>query len=223
MTPRTWPAASPSSRPKRWTPGGLTGGVISGSNQGSKIAAVVAWRGRLQRVRENSAHVMPNASRTRSRASDPFLKTVRPMKSPVGAPNTWPVPVAIDARLAHQPEDRVAGAERDREPCPREPGRCRSGCTGCRPTRRRPARPGDRSASASTAPACRRSTSAGRIGGSFAASPGAVASTAGGHHVLDDRSMRFMPEPSPGSIGACPPINSEARNELTRWTRSVAA
>src|SRR5262245_66162639 len=35
---------------------------------------------------------MPKASRTRSRASDPFLKQVSPMYAPVGEPKTWPVP-----------------------------------------------------------------------------------------------------------------------------------
>src|SRR5262252_10598448 len=43
-------------------------------------------------TREKSSQLMPNASRTRSRASDPFLKQVNPMKAPVGDPKTWPVP-----------------------------------------------------------------------------------------------------------------------------------
>ena len=64
---------------------------------------------------------------------------------------------------------------------------------------------------------------AGVIDGSLAARPVAVESTAGGHHWHAPRSIRFMPEPSPGSIGACAPVSSEARNELTRCTRSVAA
>ena len=45
-------------------------------------------------VREKSAHDMRSDSRTRSRASDPFWKTVSPMNAPVGDPNTWPVPDA---------------------------------------------------------------------------------------------------------------------------------
>src|SRR4051812_31925950 len=61
------------------------------------------------------------------------------------------------------------------------------------------------------------------IGGSFDPRPGAVESTAGGHHWHDARSIRFIPDPSPGSSGACRPINSDARNELTRWMRSVDA
>jgi hypothetical protein len=48
----------------------------------------------------------------------------------------------------------------------------------------------------------------GRIGGSFAARPGAVASSAAGHQSLVSRSIRFMPDPSPGSIGACAPTRS---------------
>jgi len=35
-------------------------------------------------------------------------------------------------------------------------------------------------------------------------------------HVPAAMFIRFMPDPSPGSSGACPPIRSEARNELTR-------
>src|SRR5262245_28062444 len=42
----------------------------------------------------------------------------------------------------------------------------------------------------------------GAMAGSLCARPGAVASSATGHHDLDARSIRFMPEPSPGSIGA---------------------
>jgi hypothetical protein len=63
----------------------------------------------------------------------------------------------------------------------------------------------------------------GASAGSFARSPGAVAVIASSHHVADARSIRFMPEPSPGSIGACRPASSDARKELTRWIRSVAA
>src|SRR4029077_869801 len=56
----------------------------------------------------------------------------------------------------------------------------------------------------------------GAIGGRFDASDGAVASTASDHHAAVDKSIRFVPEPSPGSIGACWPASSDARNELTR-------
>src|SRR5215471_5165753 len=62
----------------------------------------------------------------------------------------------------------------------------------------------------------------GTIAGSFAARSGAVASTAGVHHRFVARSIRFMPDPSPGSTGACAPTSSDARYELTRWIRSVA-
>ena len=54
------------------------------------------------------------------------------------------------------------------------------------------------------------------IGGSLMARSVAVAFAAASHHVADDNSIRFMPEPSPGSIGACVPASSDARNELTR-------
>ncbi len=61
------------------------------------------------------------------------------------------------------------------------------------------------------------------MGGSFAARFGAVAASASGDHAFDARSIRFMPEPSPGSIAAVAPVSREASHELTRWTRSVAA
>ena len=64
---------------------------------------------------------------------------------------------------------------------------------------------------------------AGRTTGSRSRRPGAVAETAGSHQSPDDRSMRFMPEPSPGSSGASVPASSDAMNELTRWTRPVAS
>src|SRR5580765_811507 len=63
----------------------------------------------------------------------------------------------------------------------------------------------------------------GRIDGSLADRPGAVASSAGAHHVEAPRSIRFVPDASPGSTGAWRPMSSDARNELTRWIRSVAA
>ena len=64
---------------------------------------------------------------------------------------------------------------------------------------------------------------AGAIGGSLASNPGAVASSAAGHHSAVVKSIRFIPDASPGSTGACCPMRSDDRNELTRWTRSVAA
>src|SRR5580765_2717093 len=63
----------------------------------------------------------------------------------------------------------------------------------------------------------------GRIDGSLADRPGAVASSAGAHHVEAPRSIRFVPDASPGSTGAWRPMSNDARNELTRWIRSVAA
>ena len=59
--------------------------------------------------------------------------------------------------------------------------------------------------------------------GSFAARFGAVAASASGDHAFVARSIRFMPEPSPGSIAAVAPVSREASHELIRWTRSVAA
>src|SRR5262249_52711112 len=52
--------------------------------------------------------------------------------------------------------------------------------------------------------------------GSLPASDGAVASIAGGHHWHVPSSIRFMPEPSPGSSVAWAPASSDAMNELTR-------
>ncbi len=69
-------------------------------------------------------------------------------------------------------------------------------------------------------PICVREATA---GGSFSASPGAVAATSSGLHVPLASSSRFMPAPSPWSIGALPPIKSEPRNELTRWISRVFA
>src|SRR5207244_5887801 len=56
--------------------------------------------GSVARARENSGHDKPSRSRTCSRASEPFWKQVRPMKAPVGAPNTWPVPDASTSGVA---------------------------------------------------------------------------------------------------------------------------
>ena len=64
-----------------------TVGVISGSNHGSRMRPPLPG-GVAPSASENWSHVRPNASRTRSRASDPLLKHVRPMYAPVGAPNT---------------------------------------------------------------------------------------------------------------------------------------
>ena len=89
-----------------------TCGVISGTNQG-RISAPRLPGGAAASAAENPGQSNPYASRTRSRASDPLLKTVNPMKSPVGAPNTWPVPVGSMRGVAHQAEERVARAQRD--------------------------------------------------------------------------------------------------------------
>ena len=59
--------------------------------------------------------------------------------------------------------------------------------------------------------------------GSFAARPGAVNSQISASHSPRSRLRRFIPAPSPMSIGASAPHRSEQRKELTRWMRSVAA
>jgi hypothetical protein len=59
--------------------------------------------------------------------------------------------------------------------------------------------------------------------GNFVSRPGAVACSAAGDHCFEARSIRFMPDPSPGSMGACFPARRDAIQELTRCTRSVAA
>ena len=61
----------------------------------------------------------------------------------------------------------------------------------------------------------------GAIGGSFDSRSGAVAARASGAQRERDRSIRFIPEPSPGSIGASKPTSSDAAYEDTRWIRVV--
>ena len=109
----------------------------------------------------------------------------------------------IDARLPHQAEDRVARAERNGDDALRARGRCQSGCTGCRRTRRRRAPLAGRSRRCQYGDSVPMTVHDGRSGGSLATRPDAVASTAGVHHADAPRSIRFMPDPSPGSIGAC--------------------
>ena len=52
-------------------------------------------------------------------------------------------------------------------------------------------------------------------GGSFFSKSGAVAASASGSQVFLRMSIRFMPAPSPWSIGAILPASSDAMNELT--------
>src|SRR5262245_19124381 len=59
------------------------------------------------------------------------------------------------------------------------------------------------------------------IGGRRRRRSGAVASRAAGSQSWLARSIRFMPDASPGSSAACPPLSTEARNELTMWIRAV--
>ena len=73
--------------------------MISGENQGSITRPPLPGGSSASR-REKSAHENPSPSRTCSRASDPFWKQVSPMKAPVGAPNTWPVPDASTSGVA---------------------------------------------------------------------------------------------------------------------------
>ena len=80
-----------------------TSGVISGSNHGSSIAPLLPAGVRASAA-ENSGHVRPNMSRTRSRASEPFRKHVSPMNAPVGDANTWPVPDASTHAAAIGPK-----------------------------------------------------------------------------------------------------------------------
>src|SRR5688500_12502015 len=59
----------------------------------------------------------------------------------------------------------------------------------------------------------------GTSGGNFCRSPGAVASIAAGDHSRVRMSIRFMPEPSAWSMGACVPVSTDARKELVRYVR----
>ena len=60
-----------------------TFGVISGSNQGSIMAPSLPG-GVVSSASENSDQFIRNSSRTRSRARDPFRKTVIPIYVPSG-------------------------------------------------------------------------------------------------------------------------------------------
>ena len=60
-------------------------------------------------------------------------------------------------------------------------------------------------------------------GGSLSASPGAVAASAPGCHARFAMSIRFIPAPSPWSIGAMRPASTEHMNELTSAMWRVAA
>ena len=63
----------------------------------------------------------------------------------------------------------------------------------------------------------------GARGGSLAARPGAVAASAVGCQARVWMSIRFMPAPSPGSMGAMRPASREGMNELTSAMDAVAA
>ena len=59
-------------------------------------------------------------------------------------------------------------------------------------------------------------------GGNFTFSPGAVASKARLSHSLVVMFIKFIPAPSPWSIGAFFPINIEAKKELTKCITTVS-
>ena len=95
--------------------GRATGGVISGSNHGSIIAAVLPARRRLERARElvpgQAVRVAHPLARQRSVAEARSVPCTRR-----SARRTRARFRAVDPRLVHQPEDRVARAERDADP-----------------------------------------------------------------------------------------------------------
>ena len=114
------------------------------------------------------------------------------------------VPGAL--RIVRRPRDgaehRVARAERDAElPGVDQAEADERGGIVARP-RRSPSRDRTRTSAASTAPARRRRSTNRAIGGRRRARSGAVASSAAGDHAARARSIRFIPAPSPGSIGA---------------------
>jgi hypothetical protein len=135
------------------------------------------------------------------------------MNSPVGAPNTWPVP-SDDTRGSRISPKIVSLV-------PSDTYNVIALETGADQAARVVARPGH-DASRRQIVALPRLDSVptivelGTIGGSFAARSGAVASSAGCHHVPVSRSIRFMPEPSPDPRAHAAPMSSEARKELTR-------
>src|SRR5262249_45058099 len=83
-------------------PGARTGGVISGSNQGSRRAPRFPG-GLCRRASENPDQSSPYSSRMRSRAREPFLKQVSPIYAPVGEQNTCPVPAGSTNGLPMNP------------------------------------------------------------------------------------------------------------------------
>ena len=129
--------------------------------------------------------------------------------------------VGAHPRLAHRPEDRVAGAERDRQLPFLASGRCRSGCTGCRRTTRRSAPSAGRSARCHVRrQRADRSWTRARVAAACSDRPGAVASsdrrrtTRGCGCPSGSCRSRRRDRSARGS-----PISSEARYELTRWMR----
>ena len=124
------------------------------------------------------------------------------MNAPVGAPKTWPGAGGVDPRRAHQAEDGVARSKGDRQAALANEARTDQAARIIAGPDHDAAPAASRSGPASTARAVPTIDDAGAIAGSFIRRLGAVAVVAASHHVPDARSMRFMPEPSPGSIGA---------------------
>src|SRR5258706_15608150 len=137
-----------------------------------------------------------------------------PMYSPVGEPNTWPVPSLdtdgcdISPKIVSLVPSEIATRPSRTRP---EPTRLH-GLSPDQATTRAGGKPCRSCQYAESVPM---TVELGAIGGSLPARSGAVASSAGCHHVRVLRSIRFMPEPSPGSTGACVPMSNDARNELT--------
>src|SRR4051794_30995848 len=163
---------------------------------------------------------MLNVSRIRSRASEPLLKHVNPMKSPVGAPNTWPVPSGstrgcfIKPKIVSLVPSEIATTPSRTRPTPTR-------LHGLSPDQVITDAGGNRCRTCQYGDSVPATAHDGAMSGSFDARSGAVACTASDHHVRDSSSIRFIPDPSPGSIGASPPMSNDARNELTRWMRPV--
>src|SRR5688500_2729818 len=178
--------------------------------------------GVISRAREKSVHVKSNASWTCSRASDPLLKQVSPMYSPVGEANTWPVPDGstrgsfISPKIVSLVPSEIATRPSRTRPTPIR-------LHGLSPDHAMTRAGGSPRRACQYAESVPATLQDGATVGSLSARPGAVAFTAAGHHCLSARSIRFAPEASPGSMDAWPPTSSDARYELTRWTRAVAA
>ena len=193
-------------------------GVISSSKYGNALRPQPPACSNAPSSKKS--YPQPTMARTFSRASEPFLKQASDMKPPDGFPKTWPKPsgsvlnVGMAAKnVSLVPSDMTAtpglSAPTPTRDAGLSPVNAATGIPGLSPYfakygARAPARP------LPTA-------------GSFAARAGDMKPHISASQRQLERSRRFIPAPSPTSIGASAPMRSEQMKELTRWMRLVAA